>query len=73
MNIAKMVKSPEDHQKLVRVLTLHMSFIKTCHLDLLCETNIPPFASEMDFVTFYRDSKLVDDNLKASSIDLVYT
>lgn len=59
--------------KLTKVITHHMPFIKNCHLDLLCETAIPPFASEMDFVNFYRDSKMVDDNLKASSIDLVFT
>jgi hypothetical protein len=72
MNISKMVKTPEEMAKLTRVITHHMPFIKNCHLDLLCETSIPPFASEMDFVNFYRDSKLVDENLKASSIDLVF-
>lgn len=49
-----------------------MRYIKNCHLDLLCETNIPPFVSELDFVRFYRESDLADENLKAANIDLIY-
>jgi hypothetical protein len=43
MNISKIIKTPEDLAKLTKAITHHMPFIKNCHLDLLCETNIPPF------------------------------
>lgn len=49
-----------------------MRFLKNCHLDLLCETNIPPYISELDFVRFYRDSDIPDENIKAANIDLIY-
>ena len=72
MNIAKMVKTTDEMSKLKSVITKCLPFLKNCHLDLLCETNIPPFISELDFVRFYRDFDLPDDNLKPANIDLIY-
>jgi hypothetical protein len=72
MNLKKLCPTAEDFSLMSKTITKKMSVLKQIHLDLLCETNIPPYISELDFVGFYRTCKLADQNLVASSIDLVY-
>lgn len=33
-----------------------MTYLKTVHLDLICDSSITPFIGELDFVSFYRAS-----------------
>lgn len=73
MRIQKFVPNDEVQTALFNKLAAQMSFIKVIHLELLCETNMWPYISFLDFSNWYRESKLADDNLKSSSIDLVYT
>ena len=49
-----------------------MSYLKSAYLDLVCQSAMPPYVSELDFVNFYRKSQMPDENLKAASIDLVF-
>lgn len=72
MNLTKLAKTPDEIAKLTKVIHDNMVYLKTIHLDLLCDSSIPPYCSELDFVRFYRDCDLPDENLKASSIDLIY-
>ena len=72
MKIDKLCKNPEQIVALEKMVTKLMPQLKQYHLDLLCETAIPPYVSELDFVGFYRDCHLADKNLMASSIDLIY-
>lgn len=72
MKIGKLCKSTDAIVALEKMITKLMPQLKQYHLDLLCQTSIPPYISELDFVGFYRDCRLPDQNLIASSIDLIY-
>jgi hypothetical protein len=72
MNLAKYLKNDEEKESLIRVIKKHMSYLKEVHLDLVCESDIAPFVSFLDFVNFTHDCKLVSDGVKQASIELIY-
>jgi hypothetical protein len=72
MNLHKLVKEENEMLKLEKAILKYMPFLKCCHLDLVAQSNIPPFVTYLDFINFYKVCKLADENLKAASIDLIY-
>jgi hypothetical protein len=72
MNLGKLVKEESEMTKLQKVVKKHISFLKGVHLDLVAQTQIVPYVSELDFVKFYNKCDFADESVKAASIDLIY-
>ena len=72
MNLGKYLKNEEEKESLMKVIKKHMSYLKEVHLDLVCESDIAPFVSFLDFVNFTHDCKFVSDGIKQASIELIY-
>jgi hypothetical protein len=72
MNLGKYLKNEEEKESLMKVIKKHMAYLKEVHLDLVCESDIAPFVSFLDFVNFTHDCKFVSDGIKQASIELIY-
>jgi len=64
MNLGKYLKNDDERESLMRVVKKHMAYLKELHLDLISESDIPPFVSFLDFVNFSHNCNLVDESLK---------
>lgn len=73
MNIGKLTKTDEELKDLEKTITQNMTYLKTVHMDLIAESALIPLIGEMDYVNFYRDCLMPDEQFKASSIDLIWT
>jgi len=72
MNLGKYLKNDEEKESLMKVIKKHMSYLKELHLDLICESDIIPFVSFLDFGNFTHNCKLVNESIKQASIELIY-
>ena len=72
MNLSKYLKNDDERESLIKVIKKHISYLKELHLDLVSESDIPPFVSFLDFVNFAHNCHLVDDTLKQASLELIF-
>jgi hypothetical protein len=72
MNLSKYLKSEEEKDSLQKVIKKHIPYLKDIHLDLVCESDFPPFVTFLDFMNFTQDCKFSADGLKQASIELIY-
>ena len=72
MNLSKYLKNDDERESLMKVIKKHISYLKELHLDLVSESDIPPFVSFLDFVNFSHNCHLVDDTLKQASLELIF-
>ena len=72
MNLSKYLKNDDERESLMKVIKKHISYLKELHLDLVSESDIPPFVSFLEFVNFSHNCHLVDDTLKQASLELIF-
>lgn len=72
MNLGKYLKNDDEKESLMKVVKKHISYLKEVQLDLISQSDIPPFISFLDFVNFGHSCKLVDETLKQASLELIF-
>jgi len=72
MNLGKYLKEPEDVSRMEKVIKKYLPYLKDVHIDLVCESDFPPFITFLDFMNFTQTCKFASDGLKQASIELIY-